>query len=88
MKDENKDLRQKLKKLFTRQQAKKIIVIHSTDVERPALIVQSDLLLRRKEYAEIETQIEEKTNCSVAILPPTLRINAIIAGEQKKGGKA
>ena len=88
MKDENKDLRQKLKKLFTRQQAKKIIVIHSADVERPALIIQSDLLLRRTEYKEIEIEIEDATNCSVAILPPTLHINAIIAGEQKKGGKA
>ena len=86
MKDENKDIRRKIKKLFTRREAKKIIVIHSSDIGRPALIIQSDLLLRRAEYKEIEIEIEKATDCNVAILPPTLRINAIISGAER--GKA
>lgn len=88
MKDENRDLRKKIKKLFTRRKANKIVLIQSTDIKTPALIIQSDKLFRREEFRQIETEIENATACHVVILPPALRINAIIAGEQQKGGKA
>ena len=88
MKDENKDLRKKIKKLFSRQAAKKTIVICSTDIDKPALIMQSDLLLRHEEYLKIANELEITTGCNVAILPPTLRIKAIISGEDQKGAKA
>ena len=88
MKDENRDLRKKIKKLFTRRKANKIVLIQSTDIKTPALIIQSDKLFRREEFRQIETEIENATACHVVILPPALRINAIIGGEQQKGGKA
>lgn len=88
MKDENKDLRRKIKKLFTRRKANKIVLIQSADITTPALIIQSDKLYRREEFRQIEIEIENATACHVVILPPALRIDAIIAGEQKKGGKA
>jgi len=88
MKDENKDIRRKVKKLFTRRKANKIVLIQSTDIKTPALIIQSDKLFRHEEFKQIATEIENVTACHVVILPPALRINAIIAGEQQKGGKA
>ena len=86
MKDENKDIRRKIKKLFTRRKANNIVLIQSTDIETPALIIQSDKLFRYEEFRQIETEIENVTACHVVILPPTMRINAIISGAER--GKA
>lgn len=87
MKDENKDLRRKIKKLFTRRKANKIVLIQSTDITTPALIIQSDKLYRREEFRQIETEIENATACHVVILPPALRINAIISGAEREDNK-
>lgn len=85
MKDENKDIRRKIKKLFTRRKANKIVLIQSTDITTPVLIVQSDKLFRSEEFKQIENEIENATACHVVILPPALKVHAIIYGKAERG---
>lgn len=86
MKDENKDIRRKIKKLFTRRKANKIVLIQSADIKTPVLIIQSDKLFRNEEFRQIETEIENRTACNIVILPPALKLHAIISGAER--GKA